>query len=157
MPSTFTLSDAADVALAPYLDREVLREDVRRRHYDADVGRSRGVCFSGMGPSPFQPRTEDQIRHDAEAACQKAEAFKVSPRGIFLSALKGIEQMPSHEYDAERLRSLLARDLSDDRQPLNVAAVGSALAILNEIPGRDARKAIDALAEMLLATRKEAA
>lgn len=124
------------------LQREITRAHAARREHE----RTRGVCQSGMGSDPYAVRPAAEIEAEAEAAEQRAR----SPGGIFLAALAGIENLPGHEADAERLRALFNRDLADDRRPLNVKAVGAALAILNAIPGRDARQAIDALSTLLL-------
>lgn len=137
---------------------ETFRKGIRRalnryEHERQTFERSLGVRWSAMQDDPPELPPLAEIEAAAKAADERAK----SPRGIFLSALTGIAELPGHEADAERLRALYCRDLADDRKPLNVAAVGSALLILNEIPGKDARRAIDALGELLLATRKEAA
>lgn len=131
------------------IKREITRAYAARREYE----RTRGVCQSGMAADPYAVRSLAEIEAEAKAAEQRAR----SPRGIFLAALAGIEKLPGHEADAHRLRGIFDRELADDRRPLNVAAVGSVLAVLNNVPGRDARRAIDALAELLLGARKEAA
>lgn len=138
--------------LRPYFDREVVKE---REWLAANAGL--GVSFSGLSDVSRQPRTVGEVYRDAETAMRRDAERANSPRRTFLVALKGVAEFPTYEADAERLRALYSRDLADARKPLNVAAVGAALLILNEIPGKDARRAIDALSELLLQTRKEAA
>lgn len=140
---------AKHIMADPFVAAEVRREEARI----ADHKRNHvsGVQWSGMGEAPFKARDIREMLRDAEFARQRAEDFDKSPRKAFLVALKGIEQLPTYEADAERLRGIYCRDLADDRQPLNTKAVGAALTILNTIPGKDARACIDALSEMLLA------
>lgn len=129
------------------IQREITRAHAARRDHEA----RRGVCFSGMDADPYAVRPLAEIQ--AEAA--RAEAFQNSPRGRFLAALNGVEQLRPAEGD--KIRGIWTRELADERKPLNVAAVGSAIVILTEIPGRDARAAVDALAEMLMGTQRKAA
>lgn len=136
---------ALNAAFKAGIRREITRAGAARR----EAQRTGGVCQSGLGADPYRVASLAEIEAEAKAADERAK----SPRGIFLSALTGVEQVPGHEYDAERLRALFNRDLADDRRPLNVKAVGAALAILNGVPGKDARRAIDALSELLLQVR----
>lgn len=127
--------------------REITRAHAARRDHEA----GRGVCFSAMGADPYDIRPLAEIAAEAQAA----EARANSPRGRFLAALNGVEQLRPAEGD--KIRGIWTRELADERKPLNVAAVGSAIVILTEIPGRDARAAVDALAEMLMAVTRKAA
>ena len=74
----------------------------------------------------------------------------------FFSAVRQLEQL-GYLAEAYDLEGIYRRSLADEREPLNVAAVGSALAILNRINGADARDARDALAELLMKTERRAA
>lgn len=133
---------ALNAAFREGIRREITRAGAARR----EAQRTRGVCQSGMGSDPYRVASLAEIEAEAKAADERAN----SPRGIFLKALDGVEQLPGHEADAERLRALFNRDLADDRQPLNVRAIGAALAALNGVPGSDARRAIDALSTLLM-------
>lgn len=150
------LNIASEITESPYFAAELKREEARIADHKREAQRTGGVCQSGTGVDAFKANTIGDLIRNAEIARQRAEDFARTPRGIFLNALKGVEQMPTYEYDAERLRALYSRDLANADAPLNTKAVGAALAILNEIPGKDARRAIDALAELLLRTRKAA-
>lgn len=130
---------------------ETFRKGIRRalnryEHERQTFEASFGVRWSGMQDSPPELPPLAEI----EAAANAADERATSPRGRFMAALKGVEQLPTHEADAERLWGIYCRDLADDRQPLNTKAVGAALTILNTIPGKDARACIDALSELLI-------
>lgn len=123
---------------------------VINRAYRLRLEAPNGVCFSGMGDDPRTLPTLAEL--GAEAA--ETEARINSPRCRFVVALAGAEEIdPSRVSD---IRGLWCRDLADDRQPLNVAAVGAALVLLNAIPGKAARAAIDALACLLMNTSGKA-
>jgi hypothetical protein len=139
-----------------WLDAELKREQVRLSVHKAQV--YSGVRRSGMGDEhAFRARTLAEIAVDADKARAAHERFQASPRGRFLRALAEIEQMPTYEGNAYELRGIYSRSLADDRQPLDVAAVGAAITLLNDVPGKDARAALDALAELLMQTQARAA
>lgn len=129
--------------------REVTRAHAHRRQHEAGSG----VCWSGMGSDPYAVRSVDEIEAEAKAE----EARRASPRGRLLSALRGVDQLPGYEEQAWKVRGIFDRDLSDDRKPADQAAVAFAIILLNAIPGKDARAAIEALAEMLLQPQERAA
>lgn len=145
LPTAFAITES------PFFAAELRAEEVRIA--DHKRNHQPGVSWSGMGSEPFKAMTVGDLIRNAEIARQRAEDFANSPRGAFLKAVKGIEQLPSFEADAERLRALFNRSLADDRQPVNVKAVGAALVILTSVPGKDARSAVDALAELLMGAR----
>ena len=96
--------------------------------------------FEAILAASFGPANEDAKLH---------EAFKASPRGRFIAAIRQMEEI-SYAREACDLEGIYRRSLADDREPLNTEAVGAALTILNKVPGKDAGAAIDALAELLL-------
>lgn len=63
-PTSFALNDAAEIALAPYADREAARH--------------RGVCWSGMGPDPVTPEQVERRRALMRAG---VEAYQASDTG----------------------------------------------------------------------------
>lgn len=154
MPSTFEV--AHEIALAPFLQREELREDVRQRHYAAEARAAAGVRWSGMEPKPETPRSAAEIRADAEVACARADAFARSPRGVFLLAIRQLEQL-GYQGAVDKARSACSRGFSDPAKPAIQGEVGVALLALNDIPGPDACTARAALAEILLETGRRAA
>lgn len=158
MPAHLATRETYELLVSDQRLSETFRKGIRRALNRYETERqafegSFGVRWSAMQDEPPELPSLAEIEAVAIAADERAR----SPRGVFLAALLGIEQVPGHEYDAERLRALYSRDLANADAPLNTKAVGAALAILNEIPGKDARRAIDALAELLLQTNKAAA
>jgi hypothetical protein len=101
-------------------------------------------------PTTWVPRTDEQIRADAEAARARAVAFELSPRGQFLHATQRIAEHPAHAEASSRLVALYNRSLADDRQPLDTAAVGAALTVLAGLSGRASQDAVEALAQLLM-------
>lgn len=142
-----------DEELAPYLARERRKEDAKRAHHQREVERSRGLSDYIERPDY---RSEPQIMVDAMAALDRDRAFKASPRGRYLAALAGLDQL-GYAAEAERARQAYRRGFEDDRYPVNPREIGCALTILNPIAGQDARDARDALAELLMNTKREAA
>ena len=127
--------------------REVTRAHARRREHES----RQGVRVSGMDPDPYAIRSVDDIAAEAEAL----EAKLASPRFRFLQELAG-----AAEHDpvtAEEVRGIWNRDLADERQPLNHSAVAAAIILLLDIPGKHARAAIEALAELQLQANRKAA
>lgn len=127
--------------------RALNRHEHERQRFEASFG----VRWSGMQDDPpeLPPLAE------LEAAANAVDAFKSTPRGRFLAALAGVEKVDPAQGD--RIRAHYNRMLADERQPLDVAAVGTALAMLNAIADQAARDAIDALARLLIDAQRRAA
>lgn len=144
-----TLEQLASLeTLNPIFRQACGREATRARA--ARRGHESGVRRSGMQDDPYRVRTARDLLTETEAA----QAYQASPRGRFLAALSGVEKIDPAQGD--KIRAHYNRMLADERQPLDVAAVGTALALLNAVPGQAAREAIDALSELLIQTRKAA-
>jgi hypothetical protein len=147
--SPFSLKDAREICLAPYLDDARRREAARQADTRAEAERASGVSWSGLGARPSRPpRTADEIRADAEAALARATAFAESPRGRFLLAVRALEQL-GYAAQAEAARAAFARGFADPDRPACPAAIGAALTTLARIAQPDARQACLALAELL--------
>lgn len=143
------ISDDTPPTLKRLAKREVNRAHAARREAEAN----RGVRQSGIvtDADPHFVRSVEDLVREAEAE----DARMNSPRGRFVTALDAIEQAKPIEGD--KLRGIYNRDLADERKPLNVRAVGTAMTILNAIPGQAARDCLDALAELLMNTQRKAA
>src|SRR5690349_16710498 len=153
----FSLHDAKDICLTPYLEEERLREAVRRGCDAAEAGRGAGVTWSGLGASPSRPpRTAGQIRSAAEAALERATAFAKSPRGRFLLGLRALDQL-GYAAHAEQARAAFARGFADPDRPACPSEIGVALSVLARIERPEARSACLALAELLTDSLKLAA
>jgi hypothetical protein len=153
----FTLQEAHEICLAPYLDESRRREATRAAEIGVEALRSGGVSWSGLGAGrPRAPRSPAQIRADAEAALARAAAFADSPRGRFLIAVRALEQA-GYAAEAECARAAFARGFADPDRPACPAAIGAALAAVARIGRPEARDACLALADLLNETLKLAA
>lgn len=132
------------MALSFETAREIVlqAEAFRRRAFEAD-------CRAGLVEDhvAFRPLSEAGI--DAEAARKVSAdvAWKASPQRRVLAAIRELEGLGYPE--AAKLRGYYDRDLSDARQPADVAAITSCIRILNDIRTDTAREGIDALLDML--------
>jgi hypothetical protein len=145
----FSISDAHEICLAPYLDAALRREAARRTAACGEAARSAGVSWSGLGPgSAPAPRKSAEIHAEAEDALARAIAFTESPRGRFLLAVQALEKL-GYAAPAEKAHSAFARGLADPGRPACPAEIGAALAILARLDEPDARAACLALAELL--------
>lgn len=153
----FTLHDAADICLAPYLAREAERDSARGAGDAAEARRSGGVAWSGLGARPSRPpRSAGEVRAAAEAALRRAAAFAESPRGRFLLNLRALDDLGFSAH-AERARAAFARGFADPDRPACAAEIGAALAALTRIDRPEARTACLALTELLTETLRLAA
>lgn len=152
----FDINTAAEIALSPYLAREELREDVRRRHYGADAARSSGVHFGGTEAQSFKMRSDEQVRADAKAAFLASQVFAESPRGRFLKALRELQDL-GYGAEAEAARAAFARGFASADRPACPSEVGFAISKLAGINHPDARIAILALGQLLASEQKAAA
>ena len=145
----FSLRDATDICLTPYLAQEHRREAARRVSDATDAARGRGVAWSALGAQPSRPaRTPEQIRAAAEAALHRAAAFAESPRGRFLFSLRALDDL-GYAAHAERARAAFARGFADPDRAACPSEIGAALTVLARLERREARTACLALAELL--------
>lgn len=153
----FTLHEAQDICLAPYLARETDREAAVRADGEAQALHSAGVAWSGLGAGPSRPpRTSAEIRAAAEAALQRAAIFAQSPRGRFLSSLRALDDL-GYAVHAERARTAFARGFADPDRPACASEIGIALSALARVDRPQARTACLALADLLTETLRLAA
>src|SRR5689334_21028275 len=100
----FSLAEAQEICVAPYLATEQRRESARQAAAAAEARRTAGVGWSGLGASPSRaPRSAAEIRADAEAALARAMAFAESPRGRFLLGVRALDQL-GYAAQAEKAR-----------------------------------------------------
>lgn len=125
-------------------ERIVAQQQARRDRFTPA-----GVCWSAMAPEYPVVEDVETVRARLVEEDAKHRAFLTTPRGRFLTALQNIEATAGYPEEACKLWSLWRSSLVDDRR-LNTAVVGAAVAVLNGIDMRDAREAIDALAELLV-------
>jgi len=156
MPTDTTFFDEAGAILAPYVVRELSREEVRRRAHEAEARRTSGVCYGGEVRSPFPGRSDAEIQTDAHKAYQRNMDFASSPRGRFLLALRELEQV-GFSAEAEKVRNAYSRGMADERKTPALGAVSVAMKTLIEINHSDARAALVALAEILAAASQQKA
>jgi hypothetical protein len=153
----FSLTDAHEICLAPYLIEAERCEAVRAARARAEAQRDGGVAWAGLGEAPSRPpRTRAEIRADAEAALARAAAFAESARGRFLLALRALDQL-GYATQAEKARAAFARGFADPHRPACPAEIGAALTTLARIDQPAARTACLALAELLGESLKIAA
>lgn len=144
----FSLQDAKDICLSPYVARERSREAARQAEA-AEARRSAGVAWSGLGALPSRPpRNAEEIRAAAEGALQRAAAFAESPRGRLLLALRALDQK-GYAAHAERARAAFARGFADPDRPPCPSEIGVALSVLARLDQPEARAGCLALAELL--------
>jgi hypothetical protein len=138
-PTYDVFSEAADIVAA----QQAARAEAQ----------ARGTNLHGWSGSNLPPiKTVAEVVADIEADTARAKAFRQTPRGRFLTATEALRDLGF--YDEEyRLYGIYSRSLADVREPLDVAAVGAALAILdgeNVSKLSDARDARRALEELLI-------
>lgn len=147
------LSDSPAV-LARTIDAIRREQVVRRAAWEAD--RPRGVRFGGLDPEPFYELTEAEIEAQARQRLAGLDAFRASPRGRFLKAIKRLEEA-SYDQEVYAARAAYSRGFADDSREADVAAVAGVIRLLAEIPSQDARTAVAALAELLQGEVRRAA
>ena len=152
----FRFADACEI-LAPYLVRAYEREAVRQADARREADRTSGVTWSGFASDIDKAaRSAQQLREEAAAALDAAQAFALSPRGRFLASLETLEQS-GHGAAAERARAAFARGFSDPQRRPCPAEIGTALTALARLEAPDARDACVALSELLTVALSAAA
>jgi hypothetical protein len=109
MSTSFGSDTPAD--LAPYLARELAKDQANVAYFETEAARRRGVSFSGSAPlSPPAVRTPRDHIAAAEASAERDREFKRSPRGRLIAAIIEIEK--SYPSTGDRMRSAYSRGLS---------------------------------------------
>jgi len=139
---------------APNDPAEVATVVARLRAFDErEVAESQrrndGIVWSG-----YTPRTAPRLRSDvelqaeAEAEVARLNAFRASPRGRFVAALRELCELGFLDEEA-RLYGIYSRSLRDVRRPLDLKAVADAFAVLIPMNRRVSSDAMEALNAML--------
>lgn len=125
----------------PYFQAGVAREQVRLAEARKEAARHGGVHFGGLESAPAKAKTIAEIHEAAEA--EKARAG--GPRAAFLRALNELEALGY--YEADSVRSIYWRSLSDERRPVDAEPLARTVRVLNSIDHSTAREAIQALCD----------
>lgn len=149
-PTSFAFTDAADI-LAPYIAKERRRDETELARFSTEARRTRGLSFH-VGDPP-RMRSDEELAAAAQKALEARKAREQSPRGRLHKAICELELLGWGE-EAYRLRTLYDQGVSALGMPRRTA--GAMLAILNKINHSEARSAVEAIAEMLLSTRRAA-
>lgn len=133
-----------DAPSPSFLDaaREIVATQQSRR-----ANHSTGVSWGGLTTELAPLETVEAVAERLKAEHERREAFLGTPRGRFVVAVNSLGALGYAE--ANTLLSLYSRCLADEREAVNVGAVGSALRILNEVGHSHAREGIAALADLL--------
>lgn len=78
----------------------------------------------------------------------REQAFRETPRGRFLEAVMALNEGGGYADEASEALTLYRECLGHGR--LDVPAVGRIIRLLNAVPVRDARGAVNALADLLI-------
>ena len=96
------------------------RREARSRQASARHG---GVCWSGLGPAPYEPRDRDALLAEASAKLARRHAWRESPAGGFLSAVVKAQLAARAAHDAgERARAACSRDAKGEAAACAAAA-----------------------------------
>jgi hypothetical protein len=142
MPPLFTFTDAAEIALSPYLARAAQRERARFAAHAREAADAHG---KSLHVEPVVAKSAQALAAEAHAAFQRAARFAQSPRGRCLAALNDLE--PAFPAQAERARAAFTRGLAD--ATVSVSEIGRALTALGDLDSPAARQSCLALAEIL--------
>lgn len=147
-PLTYPISEvvraALDLSTPEGLRTACDREVARYAAWKREAEHCWGLSFY---TDPFTPKSLDELRQEAEREEARRNDHRNSPRGQLLVCLKELGEVGYHE--AETVRAIYSRSLSDPRDDVDVAAVTRAIRILNSLNHPDARTAIDALCALV--------
>lgn len=80
------------------LAHEVARDVAELAYHDREAARSRGVCMSGMGPTPFTPRTAAERLAAAGRALEAAERRAATPGARFMACIVVVQQRAERDH-----------------------------------------------------------
>lgn len=87
------------------------------------IARHAGVCWSGMGPPPHEPRDLDALLAEAGAKLARRHAWRKSPAGGFLSSIVKAQLAARAAHEAgERARAACSRDATGEAAACAAAA-----------------------------------
>lgn len=92
------------------LAAEIMADSARIEHHRRDQARHRGVTWSGLGPTPTQPRAPETLRARAEASLAARQLWQASPDGQLTSAMSACQLAARNAHAlAEQARAGAAR------------------------------------------------
>lgn len=142
LPTTF--EEAREIVLGT--------EAFRQKAHEAASAALRGVRRVGYDLPDFRPMTDAEVAAEAHRKLAAATAWLQGPRRQLCRAIRELDEIGYGE-EAYKLESTYRAQLADEREPLNVAAVGACLAILGNIEHPTAREGVMALSELLMGER----
>lgn len=90
---------------------EMRAEQRREARARQEAARHSGVCWSGLGPAPYEARDRNALLAEAEAKLARRHAWREGPAGGFLSAVVKAQLAARAAHEAgERARAACARD-----------------------------------------------
>ena len=102
---------------------EVQAEQRREAWARQAAARQAGVCWSGLGPAPYEPRDRDALLTEARAKLARRHAWRESPAGGVLSAVVKAQLAARAAHEAgERARSAVSRDATVEAAACAAAA-----------------------------------
>jgi len=102
---------------------EVQAEQRREAWARQAAARQAGVCWSGLGPAPYEPRDRDALLTEARAKLARRHAWRESPAGGFLSAVVKAQLAARAAHEAsERARAACSRDAMGEAAACAAAA-----------------------------------
>lgn len=96
--------------ISRFLNAEVAADAARREIAGRESARHRGVCWSGLDPTPSPPRSMETLQARANVKMAARQAWRASPDGAFLTAMVDCQAAARDAFTtAERARAGSAR------------------------------------------------
>lgn len=102
---------------------EMQAEQNRRAWALEAAARHAGVCWSALGPAPYEPRDRDAVLAAVAEKLAARRAWRDSPPGGFLTAVVKAQAAAHAAYQAgERARAACSRDATGEAKACAAAA-----------------------------------
>ncbi|UTP38333.1 hypothetical protein M9M90_14045 [Phenylobacterium sp. LH3H17] len=109
--------------IAAMFAAEMQAEQRREARARREAARNAGVCWSGLGAAPHQPRDRGTLLAEATAKLARRHAWRESPPGAFLSAVVKAQLAARAAHEAgERARAAGERDETGEAAACAAAA-----------------------------------
>lgn len=109
--------------IAAMFAAEIQAEQRREARARQEAARHAGVCWSGLGPAPYEPRDSGALLAEAAAKLARRRAWRESPPGDFLEAVVKAQLAARAAHEAgERARSSVSRDATVEAAACAAAA-----------------------------------
>lgn len=97
--------------IATLFAAELQAEQRREAWARQAAARHAGVCWSGLGPAPYEPRDRDALLNEAKDKLARRQAWLEGAAGGFLSAVVKAQLAARMAHEAaERARAACSRD-----------------------------------------------